>query len=58
MSTPVINKGIIVLITDCSFDLDRLFDCEIKMSNFKLFLVLNKKGQKSAFKSCYICNLQ
>ena len=29
MSTPVINKGITVLIIDCLFDLDRLFDCEI-----------------------------
>ena len=35
MSTPVINKGIIVLIMDCLFDLDRLFDCEIRMSKFK-----------------------
>ena len=49
MSTPVINKGIIVLIMDCLFDLDRLFDCEIRMSKFKRFLVLNKKGRKSAF---------
>ena len=51
MSTPVINKGIIiVLIIDCLFDLDRFFDCEIKMSKFKWFLVLNKKGRKNAFK--------
>ena len=49
MSTPVINKGIMVLIIDCLFDLDRLFDSEIKMSKFKWFLVFNKKGWKSAF---------
>ena len=34
MSSPVINKGIIVLIIDCLFDFDRLFDCGIKMSKF------------------------
>ena len=54
MSTPVNNKGIIVLIIDCVFDLDRLFDCEIKMSKFKWFLVLNKKSRKSAFSVTFV----
>ena len=54
MSTPVINKGIIVLIIDCLFDLDRLFDCDIKMSKFKWFLVSNKKGRKCAFSVTFV----
>ena len=47
LSTPVINKCITVLIIDCLFDLDLLFDCDIKLWKFEWFLVLNKKGQKS-----------
>ena len=54
MSTRVINKCITVLIIDCLFDLDWLFDCEIKMSKFKQFLVLNKKGWKSAFSVTFV----
>ena len=54
MSTLVNNKGITVLIIDCLFDLDRLFDFEIKMSKFKRFLVLNKKGRKSTFRITFV----
>ena len=41
------NKCITALIIDCLFDLDWLFDCQIQMSEFVWFLVLNKTGRKS-----------
>ena len=43
------NRCITVLIFDYLLDLDWLFDCEIKMLEFKWFFVLNKKGRKSVF---------